>query len=218
MKFLPHYDEKIFLQRVEIYKNLLKKFNQIHNLTQLKNIDENIQDSIEILNFIDLTKAQNIADIGSGAGFPAIFLSFLLDSRFYLFEPNAKKSAFLRSVKIECELKNLHIIKEKVQNHKAEFKADFITSRALMKAKDLIQICRFLSDKNTTFILWLKKKCKTLKTIKFMKINGVNTAFLTPQIPRTRLDYDINPLSHRHDTPLPPFLATAPRFLYILFG
>ncbi|EPU7735416.1 16S rRNA (guanine(527)-N(7))-methyltransferase RsmG [Campylobacter upsaliensis] len=154
MKFLPHYDEKFFLQRVEIYKNLLKKFNQIHNLTQLKNIDENIQDSIEILNFIDLTKAQNIADIGSGAGFPAIFLSFLLDSRFYLFEPNAKKSAFLRSVKIECELKNLHIIKEKVQNHKAEFKADFITSRALMKAKDLIQICRFLSDENTTFILY----------------------------------------------------------------
>lgn len=73
MKFLPHYDEKFFLQRVEIYKNLLKKFNQIHNLTQLKNIDENIQDSIEILNFIDLTKAQNIIDIGSGAGFPAIF-------------------------------------------------------------------------------------------------------------------------------------------------
>lgn len=78
----------------------------------------------------------------------------MLDSRFYLFEPNAKKSAFLRSVKIECELKNLHIIKEKVQNHKAEFKADFITSRALMKAKDLIQICRFLSDENTTFILY----------------------------------------------------------------
>ncbi|EOG7170415.1 16S rRNA (guanine(527)-N(7))-methyltransferase RsmG [Campylobacter upsaliensis] len=161
MKFLPHYDEKIFLQRVEIYKNLLKKFNQIHNLTQLKNIDENIQDSIEILNFIDLTKAQNIADIGSGAGFPAIFLSFLLDSRFYLFfEPNAKKSAFLRSVKIECELKNLHIIKEKVQNHKAEFKADFITSRALMKAKDLIQICRFLSDENTTFILYKGSEAK----------------------------------------------------------
>lgn len=160
MKFLPYYDEKIFLQRVEIYKNLLKKFNQIHNLTQLKNIDENIQDSIEILNFIDLTKAQNIADIGSGAGFPAIFLSFLLDSRFYLFEPNAKKSAFLRSVKIECELKNLTIFKEKAQNHKAQFKADFITSRALMKAKDLIQICRFLSDENTTFILYKGSEAK----------------------------------------------------------
>ncbi|HEC1566146.1 TPA: 16S rRNA (guanine(527)-N(7))-methyltransferase RsmG [Campylobacter upsaliensis] len=154
MKFLSDYDKKLFEKRVEIYKNLLKKFNQIHNLTHFKNIDENIQDSIEILNFIDLTKAQNIADIGSGAGFPAIFLSFLLDSRFYLFEPNAKKSAFLRSVKVECELKNLTIFKEKAQNHKAQFKADFITSRALMKAKDLIQICQNLSDENTIFVLY----------------------------------------------------------------
>ncbi|MEB2812236.1 16S rRNA (guanine(527)-N(7))-methyltransferase RsmG [Campylobacter upsaliensis] len=160
MKFLPDYDKKLFEKRVEIYKNLLKKFNQIHNLTHFKNIDENIQDSIEILNFIDLTKAQNIIDIGSGAGFPAIFLSFLLDSRFYLFEPNAKKAAFLRSVKVECELTNLHIIKEKVQNHKAEFKADFITSRALMKAKDLVQICQNLSDENTSFILYKGSEAK----------------------------------------------------------
>ncbi|MEB2817900.1 16S rRNA (guanine(527)-N(7))-methyltransferase RsmG [Campylobacter upsaliensis] len=154
MKFLLDYDKKLFEKRVEIYKNLLKKFNQIHNLTHFKNIDENIQDSIEILNFIDLTRAQNIVDVGSGAGFPAIFLSFLLNSRFILFEPNAKKAAFLRSVKIECELKNLHIIKEKVQNHKTEFKADIITSRALMKAKDLVQICQNLSDENTSFILY----------------------------------------------------------------
>ncbi|MCR2059560.1 16S rRNA (guanine(527)-N(7))-methyltransferase RsmG [Campylobacter helveticus] len=160
MKFLPDYDKKLFEKRVEIYKNLLKKFNQIHNLTHFKNIDENIQDSIEILNFIDLTKAQNIIDIGSGAGFPAIFLSFLLDSRFYLFEPNAKKAAFLRSVKVECELKNLTIFKEKVQNHKAEFKADFITSRALMKAKDLVQICQNLSDENTTFVLYKGSEAK----------------------------------------------------------
>lgn len=160
MKFLPDYDKKLFEKRVEIYKNLLKKFNQIHNLTHFKNIDENIQDSIEILNFIDLTKAQNIIDIGSGAGFPAIFLSFLLDSRFYLFEPNAKKAAFLRSVKVECELKNLTIFKEKVQNHKAQFKADFITSRALMKAKDLVQICQNLSDENTTFVLYKGSEAK----------------------------------------------------------
>ena len=160
MKFLPVYDKKLFEKRVEIYKNLLKKFNQIHNLTHFKNIDENIQDSIEILNFIDITKAQNIIDIGSRAGFPAIFLSFLLDSRFYLFEPNAKKSAFLRSVKVECELKNLTIFKEKVQNHKAQFKAEFITSRALMKAKDLVQICQNLSDENTSFILYKGSEAK----------------------------------------------------------
>ena len=96
MKFLPHYDKKLFEERVEIYKNLLTKFNQIHNLTHFKNIDENIQDSIEILNFVDLRQAQNIIDVGSGAGFPAIFLCFLLENPFYLFEPNAKKAAFFK--------------------------------------------------------------------------------------------------------------------------
>ena len=35
----------------------------------------------------------------------------------------------------------------------------------------------------------LKKKCKTLKTIKFMKINGVNTAFL-----RLKIHYETNAL------------------------
>ncbi|MEQ4430288.1 16S rRNA (guanine(527)-N(7))-methyltransferase RsmG, partial [Campylobacter jejuni] len=29
-----------------------------------------------------------MADIGSGAGFPAVFLAFLLQSNFHLFEPN----------------------------------------------------------------------------------------------------------------------------------
>ena len=65
-----------------------------------------------------------------------------------------KKPPFLRSVKIECELQNLNIFKEKIENHKAEFKADFITSRALMKAKDLVQICRNFSDEKTSFILY----------------------------------------------------------------
>ncbi len=73
MKFLPDYDKKLFEKRVEIYKNLLKKFNQIHNLTHFKNIDENIQDSIEILNFIDLTKAQNIIDIRKWSGLSCHF-------------------------------------------------------------------------------------------------------------------------------------------------
>ncbi|EAL0758339.1 16S rRNA (guanine(527)-N(7))-methyltransferase RsmG, partial [Campylobacter jejuni] len=139
---------------VRIYKELLSKFNRIHNLTHLKNIDENIFDSIKILDFYDFSKAKNIADIGSGAGFPAVFLAFLLQSNFHLFEPNPKKAAFLRTLKIECELPNLHIYKEKVQEYKNTFKADIITSRALMDVKPLLEICKNLKDENTVFILW----------------------------------------------------------------
>ncbi|MBZ7936361.1 16S rRNA (guanine(527)-N(7))-methyltransferase RsmG [Campylobacter sp. B0100352/1] len=151
---LENFNQKDFEEKVKIYQENLIKFNKIHNLTQIKNIEENIIDSIKILSFFDFSKVKNIADIGSGAGFPAIFLAFLLESNFYLFEPNPKKAAFLRTIKIECELSNLNIYKEKVQENKNNIKADVITSRALMDVKPLIQICKDLSSEKTTFILW----------------------------------------------------------------
>lgn len=142
-----------FLKKIEIYKNLLNKFNKIHNLTNLKNIDENIIDSINILKYKDLNFAKKIIDIGSGAGFPAIFLSILLKADFYLFEPNPKKSAFLRTIKIELNLNNVNIIKEKIQNH-TPFIADIITSRALMDIKPLIKICKNFYNEKTIFLLY----------------------------------------------------------------
>ncbi len=120
--FLQNYDLKNFEEKVKIYKELLSKFNRIHNLTHLKNIDENIFDSIKILDFYDFSKAKNIADIGSGAGFPAVFLAFLLQNNFHLFEPNPKKAAFLRTLKIECELSNYIFTKKKFKNTKISLK------------------------------------------------------------------------------------------------
>ncbi|ECQ6039982.1 16S rRNA (guanine(527)-N(7))-methyltransferase RsmG [Campylobacter coli] len=151
---LSDFNEEDFRAKLKIYKEILNKFNRIHNLTQLKNIDENILDSIEILKYFDFSKAKNIVDIGSGAGFPAIFLAFILPSNFHLFEPNPKKAAFLRNIKIECNLTNLTVYKEKVENYKSSFKADIITSRALMDVKPLIKLCLNISDQKTIFILW----------------------------------------------------------------
>lgn len=151
---LSDFNEEDFRAKLKIYKEILNKFNRIHNLTQLKNIDENILDSIEILKYFDFSKAKNIVDIGSGAGFPAIFLAFILPSNFHLFKPNPKKAAFLRNIKIECNLTNLTVYKEKVENYKSSFKADIITSRALMDVKPLIKLCLNISDQKTIFILW----------------------------------------------------------------
>ncbi|TKX30707.1 16S rRNA (guanine(527)-N(7))-methyltransferase RsmG [Campylobacter estrildidarum] len=151
---LKNFNQKDFEGKVKIYQENLIKFNKIHNLTQIKNIEENIIDSIKILNFFNFSKAKNIVDIGSGAGFPVIFLAFLLKNNFYLFEPNPKKAAFLRTIKIECDLPHLNIYKEKAQENKNNIKADIITSRALMDIKPLIKICKNLSTEQTFFILW----------------------------------------------------------------
>lgn len=154
LDFLKTYDIKAFENKVQVYKNLLEKFNRIHNLTRLKNIDENIIDSLKILDFKDLSFAKNIVDVGSGAGFPAVFLAFVLKANFYLFEPNAKKAAFLRAIKIECELENLHIFKQKIEEFKPPFKVELITSRALMSVKSLIKLCKNLCCEKSVFILW----------------------------------------------------------------
>ncbi|WP_291953295.1 16S rRNA (guanine(527)-N(7))-methyltransferase RsmG [Campylobacter sp.] len=149
---LYNYDD--FFEKIEKYKRLLMQFNAVHNLTHFENIDENIIDSIKILDFYDLNFAKKVIDIGSGAGFPAIFLACLLkNSNFFLFEPNFKKASFLRVIKTELGLINVNIIKEKIQNY-PKFKVDLVSSRALMHIKPLINLCNGFYDENTTFLFY----------------------------------------------------------------
>lgn len=70
---LSDFNEEDFRAKLKIYKEILNKFNRIHNLTQLKNIDENILDSIEILKYFDFSKAKNIVDIGAVLAFLLFF-------------------------------------------------------------------------------------------------------------------------------------------------
>ncbi|EAK9878059.1 16S rRNA (guanine(527)-N(7))-methyltransferase RsmG [Campylobacter lari] len=155
LNFIQNFVKKDdFFQKITLYKELLKKFNSVHNLTHLENIDDNIIDSIKILDYCDLTDKKKIVDVGSGAGFPAIFLACILEnSIFFLFEPSVKKTSFLRVIKTELNLRNVNIIKEKLQNH-PPFKADLITSRALMDIKPLIEISNGFYDEKTSFLLY----------------------------------------------------------------
>ncbi|WP_257904920.1 16S rRNA m7G527 methyltransferase [Campylobacter lari] len=154
LNFLQNFNKDDFFKKIILYKNLLKKFNAVHNLTHLENIDDNVIDSIKILDYCDLTDKKKIVDIGSGAGFPAIFLACILqESEFFLFEPSAKKASFLRVVKTELNLISVNIIKEKIQNYQS-FKADLITSRALMDIKPLVEISNGFYDENTLFLFY----------------------------------------------------------------
>ncbi|EAL2830860.1 16S rRNA (guanine(527)-N(7))-methyltransferase RsmG [Campylobacter lari] len=155
LNFLKDFTNKDdFFKKITLYKELLEKFNAVHNLTHFENIDENIIDSVKILDFYDLSNKKKIIDIGSGAGFPALFLACILqDNEFFLFEPSAKKASFLRVVKTELNLINVNIIKEKLQNY-PPFKVDLITSRALMDVKPLVEISNGFYDKNTLFLLY----------------------------------------------------------------
>ncbi|WP_120955795.1 16S rRNA (guanine(527)-N(7))-methyltransferase RsmG [Helicobacter mehlei] len=129
--------------KLDLFAHLLLEWGGVHNLSGAKShqdIKNNIQDSLQVLDFIQ--PFRSCLDIGSGAGFPAIPLSLACPhARFILLEPNAKKVAFLHHLKGALGLDNLEIKRVRIEalSPKTEL-VDLITSRALMQAKDLIAL------------------------------------------------------------------------------
>ena len=155
--FLREFDEKNlgdFKKRLEIYENLFQNYGKVHNISAFRQLENEIIDSLKILDFKDLSFAANAIDIGSGAGFPALFLALILKAKFTLFEPNAKKAAFLMLAKSELGLGNVCVVKSKIELHAPKFKANLITSRALMKIPHLITLCEGFFDESSLFLFY----------------------------------------------------------------
>jgi 16S rRNA (guanine527-N7)-methyltransferase len=89
-----------------------------------------VLDSLSAWSTIKAIEHRNqVADVGSGAGFPGIPLAvFLPDSRFTLLEPSARKSAFLRNVAILAELRNVEVLEARLEDVVRRF--DLVVFRA----------------------------------------------------------------------------------------
>lgn len=148
-----------FWESVAKFDEVLKKFNKIHSLTNYKDIKPVALDSIEPIKFLGF-EPKVCVDVGSGAGFPAIFLAMILrECEFHLYEPIAKKSSFLSYAALSLNLQNITVHSGKIENCD-KIKADLITSRALMKTADLIKICQGFYDEETTFLLYKGSNAK----------------------------------------------------------
>ncbi len=161
LDFLREFDEvnlKALKAKLNAYESLFYSFGNVHNISHFKALEKELVDSLKILDFKDLSGFKNAVDIGSGAGFPALFLALILKTNFTLFEPNAKKAAFLMLVKSELGLENVSVFKEKIERYELKFKAQLITSRALMSAPKLVRLCDGFFDENTLFLLYKGSK------------------------------------------------------------
>ncbi|MDD3324372.1 MAG: 16S rRNA (guanine(527)-N(7))-methyltransferase RsmG [Sulfurospirillaceae bacterium] len=140
-----------------LFTSLVLKYNKTHNITGAKNtndIEKNIQDSLFPLTFLETKSTQKIVDIGSGAGFPGLVLAMALpDTHFYLFEPIAKKSAFLHLAKTVIELNNVSIFTQRIEDAEP-FEADIICSRAVTQTQTLINLCQKFISKKTILLLY----------------------------------------------------------------
>lgn len=120
---------------------LLRSWNKTHSLTSMRKDEEfndAILDSVYPLTFLNDFKSA--LDIGSGAGFPAMPLAILKsDANFTLCEPLSKKYAFLQFAKLELELNNVTVKKNRVEELEgSEF--EMISSRAVANSQILIEL------------------------------------------------------------------------------
>lgn len=161
-----------FAELCKLYAKTLSAFNQVHSLSRYEgeSLNLQIQDSIAPLElFPQIYEAKSAIDVGSGAGFPGLFLAMKMQKcQWLLFEPIAKKASFLSFCVAELGLQNVKICAQKIQNA-AKFKADLITSRALTNANELISLCAGFYDENSHFLLYKGSSAKA-------EIEGLNAS------------------------------------------
>jgi 16S rRNA (guanine527-N7)-methyltransferase len=114
------------------YLQLIVKWNRIHNLTAIRNqqdmLSHHLLDSLSVSPWVS---AENLLDVGSGAGLPGIPLAILHpELRVTLSDSNNKKSIFQQQAQIELGLKNVTVKTGRVEDLSTIEKFDGIISRA----------------------------------------------------------------------------------------
>ena len=144
------------LEKLATLVILLCKWNNALNLTAIRDPNDmvvlHILDSA-VLSPLIKDKGNNIADVGTGAGFPGLVLAILNpETKFTLIESIAKKLSFVRTAMVSLNLKNVQIINDRFENIEIENKFDCIVSRAFAPLCKIVEWCKNLISDNGIFI------------------------------------------------------------------
>src|SRR5277367_5327293 len=150
----------ILCDQVRTYIDLLLRWNQKTSLTA-------VTDPIEILRSHfgeSLLAVANVpirrgrlADVGSGAGFPAVPIRMVSDEvSVILIESNQKKATFLAEVVRELRLGNVDVRRCRMEDVDLnDARVDFLTARALRIGDDFLNWSRDALNATGSLVLWL---------------------------------------------------------------
>jgi 16S rRNA (guanine527-N7)-methyltransferase len=159
-------------ERLLAYRDLIGKWNQVYNLTSLRDprqmLSHHIIDSLAAAPPLERhlrRRAQEaglantrVLDVGSGGGLPGVVLASVLERLdVTCVDTVGKKAAFVQQVANELRLPHLRGLHTRVQDMKAE-PFDVITSRAFASLADFVQLTRRHLKPNA---LWMALKGKT---------------------------------------------------------
>ncbi len=121
-----------------------------------------VADSLSGLEVPDLAAAREIADVGSGAGFPGLVLAVALPgSRVDLIESVARKCDFMRRAAAEAGIENLRVINERAETWAGAAPPDggreaydAVTARAVGRLSTLAELASPLLREGGLLVAW----------------------------------------------------------------
>ena len=147
------------LNQLDIYCNFLLEYNSHTNLTAIKEEDQvylkHFYDSLTFIKALDVTKYNNLLDIGTGAGFPGMVLKIVFpELEVTLLDSNNKKINFLQELAKKLNLNKINFFQGRAEDfcvkHREIF--DIVTARAVTNMTALSELCLPLVKINGYFI------------------------------------------------------------------
>ena len=124
--------DPLAVERLVEFIVLLNKWNRVYNLTSVRGLDSMLTAHLlDCLSVCAYVQGSQIADVGSGAGFPGIPLAlYFSEKRFLLLDSSAKKTRFLRQVVSELELSNVEIEQTRIESYRPKRRVETVICRA----------------------------------------------------------------------------------------
>ena len=108
-------------------------------------VDKHLLDSLAVLPFL---KGLQVADVGTGAGFPGLPLAIAdLDRRYTLIESTGKKVKFIRHVVERLALPNVDVVLGRAESYKPPQAFDTVVARALGPLAEFVRVAGHLAGK-----------------------------------------------------------------------
>ncbi|ADU97625.1 16S rRNA (guanine(527)-N(7))-methyltransferase RsmG [Thermovibrio ammonificans] len=166
-------------QKLELFKELLKKWGRRINLTSLLD-DTQIEEKHLFDSLLGLkafkeaginVENASICDVGSGGGFPGVPLAVALENAdFTLVEPRKKRCVFLEEVKRRLNLKNVKVACSRIEDVSGPF--NLLTMRAVEDPEGAVKITEHLLKEGAVLCIYRGKE-RFQKSIPGYKIREI---------------------------------------------
>ena len=136
------------------FVELLLKWGRVHNLTATRDAGEIVtRHLLDSLTILPLVRGQQMLDIGSGAGFPALPLAIARpDNRWVLIEARQKRVSFLEHVIRQLQLTGITVINGRVEDYRPQRLSDTLVVRAFAPLPEWVALTRPLWHARATVI------------------------------------------------------------------